>query len=132
DSLERILRDGLRAGEVIGRIRLLLRKTPPKSTDQDVNELVRGVLTMLRDTLTSHDISAGVELASDLPRVLGDRVQLQQVILNLLMNGVEAMSEIGGPRRLLVTSQVLDTGRVAVTVSDSGVGVDATVFEKLF
>jgi PAS domain S-box-containing protein len=132
DSLGRILRDGQRAGEVVGRIRLLLKKTPPKSTDQDVNELIREVLTLLRDTLTSHDISAGVELGSDLPRVLGDRVQLQQVILNLVMNGVEAMSEVVAPRRLLVSSQTLDTGGVSVTVADSGVGVDPAVFEKLF
>jgi PAS domain S-box-containing protein len=132
ESLARILRDGQRASDVVGRIRALVKKSPPRATHQNLNELSREVLALLRDALIRHDISASVELATDLPPVLGDRVELQQVILNLVMNGVEAMSDVDGPRRLLVASRVLDTGEVALKVSDSGVGVDPAVFEKLF
>jgi C4-dicarboxylate-specific signal transduction histidine kinase len=132
ESVNRILRDGHRAGEVIQRIRALLKKSSPKPTEQDVNELLREVLSLVHDALAKHRIDTRVELG-DVPAVLGDRVQLQQVILNLVMNGVDAMNERpGGPRSLVVSSRVLDTGEVTMTVQDSGVGVDPAVVDKLF
>jgi C4-dicarboxylate-specific signal transduction histidine kinase len=132
-SLQRIQRDGQRAGDVLGRIRELLKKSPPKPAPQDINVLLRDVMSLLRDSLISHHVEVQLQLAPELPPVLGDRVQLQQVILNLVLNGVDAMSAITDrPRHLTLASRVLADGQVAVSVTDSGVGVDPTVFEKLF
>jgi len=132
-SLQRIQRDGQRAGDVLGRIRELLKKSPPKPAPQDINVLLRDVMSLLRDSLISHHVEVQLQLAPELPPVLGDRVQLQQVILNLVLNGVDAMSAVTDrPRHLTLASRVLADGQVAVSVIDSGVGVDPTVFEKLF
>jgi signal transduction histidine kinase len=128
-----IVRDGQRAGDVIRRIRALLKKSPPEPTEQHVNELLGEVMPLVRDALLKENIEARLELADKLPAVKGDRVQLQQVILNLVMNGIEAMHHSSrGPRTLVIASRVLDTNEVAVTVSDSGVGVEPAVFEKIF
>jgi C4-dicarboxylate-specific signal transduction histidine kinase len=132
-ALQRIVRDGQRAADVLGRIRELLVKSPPRPAPQDVNALLEEVLSLLRDSLASHHVEVHLELAGNLPLVLGDRVQLQQVILNLVLNGVDAMSIVSDrPRRLRIASRVLDDGQIAVSVTDSGVGVDPTVFERLF
>jgi C4-dicarboxylate-specific signal transduction histidine kinase len=132
DSVARILRDGRRAGEVIERIRALLKKSPPKPTEQDVNEVLRDVLALVNDALATHRIDARADLGK-VPPVLADRVQLQQVILNLVMNGVDAVNERqDGPRNLVISTRALDEGQVTMTVQDSGVGVDPAVFDKLF
>jgi C4-dicarboxylate-specific signal transduction histidine kinase len=132
DSVTRILRDGSRAGEIIQRIRALLKKTPPKPTEQDVNEVLRDVLALVDDALARQRIDARADLG-DVPLVLADRVQLQQVILNLVMNGIDAVNERrDGPRSLVISTRTLDTGEVTMTVRDSGVGVDPAVFDKLF
>jgi signal transduction histidine kinase len=132
DSVNRILRDGHRAGEVIQRIREFLKKSPPQPTEQDVNELLRAVLSLVHDALHKHRIDTRLELG-EVPPVMGDRVQLQQVILNLVMNGVDAVNERpDGPRNLVLSSRLLDTGEVTMTVQDSGIGVDTAVFDKLF
>jgi signal transduction histidine kinase len=90
------------------------------------------VLALVQDSLTRHRIDARANL-NEVPPVLADRVQLQQVILNLVMNGVDAMSEgHGGPRNLVLSTRALDMGEVTMTVQDSGVGVDPAVFDKLF
>jgi C4-dicarboxylate-specific signal transduction histidine kinase len=133
DSLTRILRDCQRAADVIGRIRSLLKKSPPQPMPQNVNELVDEVVTLLHDPLARYRIAAELDLAPGLPAVLGDRVQLQQVMLNLIMNGVEAMSGVTDRQRTLqIVTRSSPSGDLAVTVSDSGVGVDPTVLEKLF
>jgi C4-dicarboxylate-specific signal transduction histidine kinase len=133
ETVSNILRDGQRAGEVIRRIRALLKKAPPQPSEQHVNELLHEVMPLVRDALLKDDIDARLDLADNLPAVKGDRVQLQQVILNLVMNGIEAMHHItGSPRRLEISSRLLETGEVAVTVRDSGVGVEPATFEKLF
>jgi C4-dicarboxylate-specific signal transduction histidine kinase len=133
DSVSRILRDGHRAADVITRIRSLLKKSEPEVTPQNVNDLLREVIVLLQDALTRHHVGATLDLAPDLKAVMGDRVQLQQVILNLVMNGVEAMGDVADrPRNLLIATRPADHGGVAVTVRDSGVGIDPAVFEKLF
>jgi C4-dicarboxylate-specific signal transduction histidine kinase len=133
ESLNRILRDGQRASDVIRRIRTLLKKSLPQPTHQNVNDLLREVLSLVHDALVTRRIDTRVELANDIPAVLADRVQLQQVILNLVMNGVEAMTEVTDrPRNLVIGSQLLETGDVAMIVRDSGVGVDPTVLDKVF
>jgi C4-dicarboxylate-specific signal transduction histidine kinase len=132
ESVTRILRDGRRAGEVIQRIRALLKKGPPRPTEQNVNEVLGEVLALVQDALTRHRIDARADLG-DVPPVLADRVQLQQVILNLVMNGVDAVNERrDGSRSLVISTRALDTGEVTMTVRDSGVGVDPAVFDKLF
>ena len=131
--LNRIVRDGQRAADVLGRIQDLLKKSPPQPAAQNINVLLRDVVSLLRDALIGQHVEVEFELADDLPAVLGDRVLLQQVILNLVLNGVDAMSAVSNrPRQLTISSRVLDNGQVAVAVTDSGVGVDPAVFEKLF
>jgi C4-dicarboxylate-specific signal transduction histidine kinase len=132
DSVTRILRDGHRAGDVIERIRGLLKKSLPQPAAQDVNGVLREVLALVHDALATHRIDVRAEFG-EVPLVLADRVQLQQVILNLVMNGVDALKDrADGPRRLAVSTRVLDTGEVLMTVEDSGVGVDPAVFDRLF
>ena len=132
-SVTRIVRDGQRAADVIRRVRALVKKSPPQPTPQDVNDLLGEVLSLLHDALISKRVEAHVQLADDMPAVLGDRVQLQQVILNLVMNGVEAMSAVSDrPRTLVVASRVLETGDVSLTVRDCGIGLDPASAEKVF
>ena len=101
-------------------------------TEQDVNEVLRDVLALVHDALATHRIDARADLGK-VPPVLADRVQLQQVILNLVMNGVDAVNERqDGPRNLVISTRALDEGQVTMTVQDSGVGVDPAVFDKLF
>ena len=112
ESLNRILRDGRRASDVLARIRALVRNTPPQPARQDVNELLREVLALVQDALSEHHVDTRVDLQLAIPPVLGDRVQLQQVILNLVMNGVEAMRAVGDrPRSLVVSSVVMEWRR---------------------
>ncbi len=131
-SVSRMLSDAHRASDVIGRIRSLLKKSEPEPTQQNVNELLRDVVLLLQDALTRQRVGVTLDLESHVPPVMGDRVQLQQVILNLVMNGVEAMNDVGDrPRQLLISTRAAEQG-VAMTVQDSGVGIDPAVFEKLF
>jgi C4-dicarboxylate-specific signal transduction histidine kinase len=132
-GLTRILRDGKRADEVIRRIRGLLKKESPQAGPQDVNDLIREVLALLNDPLRSHHIGTTVELSTGVPAVLGDRVQLQQVVLNLVLNAIDAMSAVAGrARSLVVGSRREDSDGVEVTVSDSGAGVASADFDRLF
>jgi NO-binding membrane sensor protein with MHYT domain len=132
-TVERIVRDANRASEVIQRIRALAKKTEPQMVSLDLNDVIReAVLLMQRDVL-SHGVSLRTELASALPPVLGDRVQLQQVVINLLINGVEAMAPVTDrPREILIRSQQHEAGQVHVAVLDSGIGVDSETAERLF
>jgi C4-dicarboxylate-specific signal transduction histidine kinase len=132
-TVERIVRDANRASEVIQRIRALAKKTEPQMVSLDLNDVIReAVLLMQRDVL-SHGMSLRTELASALPPVLGDRVQLQQVVINLLINGVEAMAPVTDrPREILIRSQQHEAGQVHVAVLDSGIGVDSETAERLF
>jgi len=133
ESIGLILRDARRASEVIQRIRALLKKSPPQPTPQDVNDLLGEVLAVLHDAITAHHVDVRIELADDLPAVLGDRVQLQQVIMNLVMNAIDAMRDVSDRKRaLVVSSRGLETGEVEVAVRDSGVGLQPLVLEKLF
>jgi len=133
ESLNRILRDGRRASDVLGRIRGLVRNTPPQPALQDVNELLREVLALVHDALSEHHVETRVELQPAIPGVLGDRVQLQQVILNLVMNGVEAMRAVADrPRSLVVSSGVTEGGEVSMMVRDSAGGIEPAVLDRLF
>src|SRR5712664_4761078 len=98
----RSAKDGMRAAEIVSRVRLLFKKGTPQREFVDVNEVVREMIVLLRGEATRHNILVGTELAADLPRVMGDRVQLQQVLMNLMINGIDAMKDVEGTRELAV------------------------------
>jgi signal transduction histidine kinase len=132
-TIERIVRDANRASEVIQRIRALAKRTEPKMVSLDINDVIREAILLVHREVLNHQVSLRTELASALPPVLGDRVQLQQVVINLLMNGVEAMAPITErPREIVIRSQKDEAGQAHVTVLDSGIGIDSETAEKLF
>jgi PAS domain S-box-containing protein len=132
-AVDWIIREGNRAGEVIRRVRALAKKTDIEKTPLDVNDVVREALALVQRELTSHRVSLRMELASALPSVLGDRVQLQQVTINLVMNGIEAMQSVTDrPRELVIQSRQDETQQVLVSVTDCGVGISATDADRLF
>jgi C4-dicarboxylate-specific signal transduction histidine kinase len=122
-----------RASEVIARIRSLITKAAPERLKLNINEVIEEAVALARTETMNNNVSVVTELASDLPIVLGDRIQLQQVILNLAMNGIAAMSSMNDrPRRLLIRSQTQDADRVLVAVQDSGTGMTPDVVARLF
>jgi len=124
---------GTRAGEVISRIRTFMKKTIPMKTQVDLNQVIVEVLALIPAEMATHKISVVTELSPGLPPVLGDRIQLQQVLLNLIMNGIESMtSSSDRPRLLLIRSQTQESGHVLVAVQDSGTGLDARAISHIF
>jgi C4-dicarboxylate-specific signal transduction histidine kinase len=133
DAARDVVRDGIRAGEVITRIRTLLRKTETEKTRLDINRTIQEVILLTKNEAVRKGVELRMELAADLPPVLGDRVQLQQVILNLVMNGLEAMaSNTDRPRELLIRSRTHASDQVLVAVQDSGIGIDRESLEEIF
>jgi PAS domain S-box-containing protein len=133
EAVRRIVRDGKRAGEVIARIRALATKTATAKERLDMNEAIREAVALAQDELRKNRVAVRTEFADDLSPVLGDRVQLQQVVLNLVMNGIEAMSSVEErPRELTVRTQNDDAGQVRVTIRDSGMGLDPQSMERIF
>ena len=133
DSAELILRDGDRASQVIARIRALLKKAPPSKTHLDVNEFINEVVALTQTEIVQHTIHLRVVLAHDLPKVPGDRIQLQQVVLNLIVNAVEAMLTIEDRERaLLITSGRFNDNGVRIAVSDNGPGIDPQTVHHVF
>ena len=132
-SAARVVADGHRAGEIIGRIRALAKKAPPQKDWLDLNATIQDVIALARSEVQAHRVSLQTHLAGDVPRVLGDRVQLQQVLLNLVMNAIEAMSGVGeGPRELWVSSEPVAATEVVIAVRDSGPGLDPQSLDRLF
>jgi PAS domain S-box-containing protein len=132
-GLARIVRDGNRAGDVIGRIRRLIEKAPPRRDALAINEAILEVIALLHGEVVKHGVSVQTQLADGLPRIQGDRVQLQQVILNLLINAIEAMRGVGeGARELLVRTRPAEAGGVLVAVQDAGPGLDPAKRARLF
>ncbi|MGB9204925.1 MAG: PAS domain S-box protein, partial [Terriglobales bacterium] len=133
EATRRIVRDGKRAGEVIARIRALTKKAATPRERLDLNETIREVLALVGDQAKRNSVMIRTRFADDLSPVSGDQVQLQQVVLNLIMNGIEAMSSVGErARELVITTRNLDPDQVQVTVEDSGVGLDANTIAKIF
>jgi C4-dicarboxylate-specific signal transduction histidine kinase len=128
----RIVNDGKRAGEIISRIRLLFKKGTPQHDLVDVNEVIGEMIVLLRGETTRYSISVRTELAADLPQVRGDRVQLQQVMMNLIMNGIDAMKDADGTRELTIKSQRTENEQLLVSVSDSGVGLPPQQADQIF
>jgi PAS domain S-box-containing protein len=128
----RIVKDGRRAGEIISRIRLLFKKGTPQRELVDVNEVIREMIVLLRGETTRYSISVRTELAADLPQVMGDRVQLQQVLMNLMVNGIDAMKDADSTRELIIKSQRAETEHLLISVSDTGVGLPPQQAEQIF
>jgi PAS domain S-box-containing protein len=127
-----IVRDGKRAGEVIARIRALTRRTAPPREKLDLNDTVREVLTLVGDEAKRKSVVIRTQFADDLSAVSGDRVQLQQVLLNLVMNAIEAMSSVADrPRELIITTGNI-ADQVVVSVEDSGPGLDPKAASRIF
>ena len=132
-TVQSIIKDGNRAGEVIQHVRALVNKTVGQKTPLDINEVVNDVITLLHYELASHRISLRMELAPALCPVLGDRIQLQQVILNLVINAIEAMQPVTDrPRKLAIRTHQDDAHQILVTVTDSGVGLAVPNADRLF
>ena len=133
ETARRTIRDGNRASDVITRLRALFSKKEFSLESVDLNEATREVITLSRSELQRNRVVLQSELADDLPNLTGDRVQLQQVILNLLRNASDAMVDVHDrPRQLLVKTEQMDGDRVRLTVRDAGIGVDPQVVDKLF
>ena len=151
DAIRRIIRDGNRAGDVISRMRALFKKAPAAKEPVDINEVVQDVLILTQTELQKNHVSLRTQFANDLPIVIGDKIQLQQVILNLVLNGIEAMSGVAeDPRELCVSSQKVteipgEAGKetiegngdpksdfILIAVRDSGPGLDATELQRVF
>jgi PAS domain S-box-containing protein len=133
ESLALIVRDGNRASEVIRRIRDFLKKDSQQIALLDINDVAQEAVALARDELLKRKVALRVELAEDLPPVRGDRIQLQQVILNLVMNGTEAMASVAdGSRELLMTSQNSGTSGVLIAVRDSGIGINVGDADRIF
>jgi PAS domain S-box-containing protein len=119
----RIVQDGTRASDIISRIRLLFKKGTPERTSVDVNELIREMIVLLRSEAIRDAISVRTDLAVDCPPVISDRVQLQQVLMNLIVNGIDAMKQMEGVRELVIATRCTEPDQVRVSVSDTGVGL---------
>jgi PAS domain S-box-containing protein len=133
EALARIVRAGKRAGDVIGRIRALVTKAPPRKDFVEINAAIREVVELTRGEAVKNGVSVRTDLAEGLPLIEGDRVQLQQVILNLTINGIEAMAGVDGASRdLLISSKKDDAEGVLVAVADTGPGLEAGAPEQVF
>jgi PAS domain S-box-containing protein len=133
EGLMNIVEDGHRAGQVIASIRAMFGKEQSAKTELDLDELVRQVLTIAHGELESHRVSLQIHLLGKLPRVLGDRVPLQQVFLNLIMNAIETMAAVSSrPRILSVSSELHDTHHVLIKMRDSGAGIDPNDMGRIF
>jgi signal transduction histidine kinase len=132
-SVEWVIEDGNRASDVIRRVRALANKSDIEMRPLDVNDVVREVIALMQRELFNHEVSLLTELAPALPAILGDRVQLQQVIINLVMNGIEAMQSVTDRQReLVIRSRQDEKQQVLVSVTDCGVGISAEDADRLF
>jgi PAS domain S-box-containing protein len=128
----RVVKDATRAAEIISRIRLLFNKGTSERELVDVNEVIGDMVFLLRSEAIRYNISVRTDLAADLPQVMGDRVQLQQVLMNLMVNGIDAMKDVDGTRELAIQSQPTENEQILVSVSDTGVGLPLQQADRIF
>jgi C4-dicarboxylate-specific signal transduction histidine kinase len=131
-AASRVIQDGVRAGEIVKRVRLLFKEDTLQRESVDLNEIIREMRLLLYSEATQFAVFIRTELAAGLPQVMGDRVQLQQVLMNLLMNSIDAMKEVNGMRELTIQSQSGEDGQVLISVSDTGVGLPPQQADKIF
>jgi C4-dicarboxylate-specific signal transduction histidine kinase len=123
EAASRTIRDVTRAAEIVARVRQIFKKETPQLELVDVNEIIREMVVLLRGEITRYSIAVRTDLSANLPDAMGDRLQLQQVLMNLIANSVDAMRDIEGTRQLTICSQQTQEGQVLVSVSDTGVGL---------
>jgi C4-dicarboxylate-specific signal transduction histidine kinase len=128
----RIVQDGTRAAQIISRVRLLFKKGAPQRELVEVNEVIQEMAMLLRSEAVQHNILVGTEMEADLPAVMGDRVQLQQVLMNLMMNAFDSMKDVNGTRELVIKSHRAENDQVLVSVSDTGVGLPPQQVGQIF
>jgi signal transduction histidine kinase len=131
-ALKRVAADGHRAGAVIGSIRAIFKKEVRNRTSLDVNDLIAEALALARGDLQKHRVLARAETNEELPQVIGDRIQLQQVLLNLITNAIDSMADKDEPRSLCVRSNLYDGGGVLVSVADTGEGIGSQDADQIF
>jgi PAS domain S-box-containing protein len=132
DALSLIVKEGNRAGEVVGRIRALIKKAPARKDAVAINDAILEVIALTRTEAANNSVSVRTQLAEGLPRVQGDRVQLQQVLLNLIINAIEAMRDVAEEERELLISSRNEPDGVSVEVRDSGPGFAPAALERVF
>jgi PAS domain S-box-containing protein len=132
EAASRIVKDAVRASDIINRMRSLFKKESPQRGAVDVNEVIREMTVLLSSEATRYSISMRTELSEGLPNIMGDHVQLQQVLMNLMINGIEAMKDVAGPRELAVKSQRAEDEQLMVSVSDTGVGLPPRQADQIF
>jgi signal transduction histidine kinase len=131
-ALESIVEDGKRTGEIVSRVRALARKVAPRRELLDINQVIREVIALTRTQIQRDEVALLTQLAGDVGPVLGDRVQMQQVILNLILNAVEAMASVAGHRELRISTKIHAPDGVLVAVTDSGPGLGTGDLDRLF
>ena len=131
-AASRIVQDGKRASEIVKRVRQLFKKDGLQREWVDLNDIIREMMLVLHSEAIQYKVSVRSELAADLPQVMGDHVQLQQVVMNLMMNGIDAMKEVEGPRELLIKSERGENHQALVLVSDTGVGLPPQQTDQIF
>jgi signal transduction histidine kinase len=131
-GLTQLVGDAQRAAEIVARIRSQFEKGALNQQTLDVNEIIPEILALLRDEAVRYNISVRTELADDLLPIVGDRVQLQQVAMNLIVNSIEAMKEVDGMREMIIRSQRAENEQILVSISDTGIGIPPQLAEKIF
>ena len=131
-AASRVVKDATRAAEIISRIRLLFKKDTSQRELVDVNEIIREMVVLLCSEATRYSISFRTDLATDLPQIMADRVQLQQVLMNLMINGIDAMKEVDGMRQLSINSRRPENEHLQISVSDTGVGLPPQKADQIF
>ncbi len=132
EIFSKIVRDAQRATEIISRVRAQFEKSAANKQTLDVNEIIAETVAILRDEAVRHSIMVRTGLAVDLPQIVGDRVQLQQVMMNLILNGIEAMKDVDGERGMVIKSQRAENEQILVSVSDTGIGLPPQLAEQIF
>jgi C4-dicarboxylate-specific signal transduction histidine kinase len=131
-AIDHIIKDGKRAADIVSRLRNFSQKAPTQDGELEINETIFEIMTLTRAAVSDHGVSVKMRLSEGLPRIAGDRVQLQQVILNLIMNAVEAMSEVSErPRELLISTGKAESDGVLIAVSDTGPGLSQANPERI-
>ena len=130
-AASRLVEDATRAANIIGRVRLLFKKGTPERELVDINDVIREMIVLLRSEANRHSISIRTQIAADVPKVMADRVQLQQVFMNLMLNGIDAMKDTNGPRELTIRLQP-ESNHLLVYVSDTGVGLPLQQLDQIF
>jgi PAS domain S-box-containing protein len=131
-AASRMMKDATRAADIIGRIRALFKKGPPQRELVDVNEVIREMIVLLRSEATRYSISLHTELAAGLAKVAADRVQLQQVLMNLMLNGIDAMKNVAAGAELTVKTQRTENDQLLVSICDTGVGLPRDQADRIF